>query len=63
LRKKEYRRYTFAYDFAKSVVSDYFDLCGGEFLAEFVVGSSELSLIVLDTGGGVLMRSLGHDGV
>jgi hypothetical protein len=62
-RKKESRRYTFAYNFAKGVVSNYFDLCGGKFLAEFVVGSSELSFMILDTGGGVFMRSLGHDGV
>ena len=34
-----------------------------EFLAEFVVGRSKVSLMVLDDGGGVFMRSLGHDDI
>jgi len=54
---------TFAYDPAKGVVSYYFDLCGGEFLTELVIGGSKVSLMVLDHGGGVLVRSLGHDGM
>jgi hypothetical protein len=46
---------TFAYNPAQCVVSYDFDLCGGEFLAEFIVGSSKVSLVILDNGGGVLV--------
>ena len=46
---------TFAYYPAKCVVSYDFDLCGGEFLAEFVVGSGKVSLVILDNRCGVLV--------
>lgn len=46
---------TFAYNPAECVVSYDFDLCGGEFLAEFIVGSCKVSLVVLDNGSGVLV--------
>jgi hypothetical protein len=46
--KDEQGRVTFTYDLAEGVVPYYFNLCGREFLAEFVVGGSEVSLIVLD---------------
>ena len=54
-KKEEGGINTFAYDPPKCVVSYDFDPCGGEFLAEFIVGSSKVSFVILDNRGGVLV--------
>ena len=63
VERRQERRTTFAYNLSEGVVSYDFDLCGGEFLAKFVIGSSEVGLLVLDNRGRVLVRRPGHDGM
>jgi len=47
-KKEEGEINTFTNNPAKCVVSYDFDLCGGEFLAEFIVSSGKVSLLILD---------------